>query len=488
MATKIDPKTAYWAAVYSDFGVFVQQAFATLYMGTQILPNWHLEAMIHCLEQATEGSMRRLIINLPPRHLKSFLVSVAWPAFILGRDPSAKIICVSYSDDLSRDLSRDFRRLIESDWYLRVFNKVHINRSTENETTTDAGGSRYATSIGGTLTGRGADIIIIDDPIKAEDAQSDHARNRVNSWYGSTLLSRLNDKQRGILVIVMQRLHVNDLTGYASANGAFHHLSLPALATRDERISLRNGAVQYRYKGDVLHPERESRAVLEEMRRLAGPRNFQAQYQQDPESPDGAMFKRSWIQLIRQRPKESRYGHLYVSIDSAASTAETADYSVFTMIYVDDSKFYVVDVERGRWDYEALLAKTLNYEKNFGGNLTFAIEGASTGISLILSLRQRGISVVDTTSKRSKDVRASIALPYIADRRLYVVDEPGRNAWVKGFLDELLSFPHGRHDDQVDSVCQLIPYAARRHGITSAYINDYTNEIPLEAPRRLIDR
>ena len=174
--------------------------------------------------------MPRLIINLPPRQLKSFIVSVALPAFILGMDPSAKIICISYSDDLAKALARDFKRIIESAWYRTVFPDVRPTKMTESEFVTDQGGTRYATSVGGTLTGRGGDFIIIDDPIKPEEALSDKARQSTNEWYKSTLLSRLDDKAKSVLILVMQRLHVNDLTGFVEASGGFHKLALPAIA------------------------------------------------------------------------------------------------------------------------------------------------------------------------------------------------------------------------------------------------------------------
>ena len=255
-------KQAYFAAVKSDALVFLQQAFMTIYPGKAFMSNWHLVAMVHCLEQGLRGKMPRLIINIAPRHLKSFIVSVAWPAFILGQDPSAKIICVSYSDDLAKVLSRDFKRIVESDWYRAIFPNVRLSKVTEGEVTTEAGGGRYATSVDGTLTGRGADFILIDDPIKPEEARSDKTRQKVNEWYRNTLLSRLDDKQRSVLILVMQRVHVNDLTGYVEAGGGFHKLSFPAIATRDEFVELRNGEQYFRRAGEPLHGDRESIDLL----------------------------------------------------------------------------------------------------------------------------------------------------------------------------------------------------------------------------------
>jgi len=226
----ISREQAYWAAVKSNLKVFLLQAFATTYPGKEFMDNWHIDAIVYALTLAIQGKMPRLIINLPPRYLKSFIVSVVLPAFILGMDPTAKIICVSYSDELAKTLARDFRRLVESTWYQKLFPNVRLSKVTEGEIVTTAGGSRLATSVGGSLTGRGGDFIIIDDPIKAEDALSDRARQSNNEWFNTTLLSRLDDKQRSVLILVMQRLHVNDLTGFVEGSGGFHKISLPAIA------------------------------------------------------------------------------------------------------------------------------------------------------------------------------------------------------------------------------------------------------------------
>ncbi len=246
--------------------------------------------------------MPRLIINLPPRYLKSFIVSVAWPAFVLGVDPTAKIICVSYAEGLSKLLARDFRRIVESDWYRKVFPHVVLKSSAQDEVVTDQGGCRFGVSVGGSLTGRGGDFIIIDDPLKPEDALSDKARQSNNGWLKSTLLSRLDDKKRSVLILVMQRLHVNDLTGYIEGAGDFYKLSFPAIAMQQEVIALRHGEHHVRQAGEPLHEELEDLDVLGKIRDQLGLRNFAAQYQQHPAAPEGALFKRKYLQVIEQMP------------------------------------------------------------------------------------------------------------------------------------------------------------------------------------------
>jgi predicted phage terminase large subunit-like protein len=454
-------KEIYLAALRSDLRVFLRQSFDTLYPGKEFQQNWHIDAVLYCLEESIEGRLPRLIINLPPRQLKSFIVSIVLPAFILGLDPTAKIICVSYSDELAKALSRDFKRIIESDWYRRIFAHVRPTKMTENEFATDAGGSRYATSVGGTLTGRGGDFIIIDDPIKPEDAFSDKARAATNEWYGSTLLSRLDDKAKSVLILVMQRLHVNDLTGFVEASGGFHKLALPAIAPKDELIPLSDDTAYERLAGEVLHEQREDLATVEAIRDQIGSYNFVAQYQQTPETPEGSLIKRKYIQVIGpSHPIQPGLWH-WVSIDSALSTAETADYSALSFGYSNREGHYVLFAERGRWDFEVLLKKALAYIERYP-RVTFIVEAAGSGISLIQYLRKRGIPCFSSMPRYDKMARAAWTLPTFAAGRVFLVNEPGNNEWVEPYINELVSFPNGRFDDQVDSLVQALTWAEPR--------------------------
>ncbi len=459
---KVTELDAFWAAVGVDMKVFMQQSFTTIYPGKEFLDNWHIDAIIFHLEQCICGEIPRLIINMPPRHLKSFIASVVLPAFILGRDPSAKIICISYSDDLARMLARDFRRIVESPWYQKLFPKVRPLKMTENEFVTESGGFRYATSVGGTLTGRGGDFIIIDDPIKPDDTMSEKVRNSTNEWYKSTLLSRLDDKKHSVLILVMQRLHVNDLTGFVEGSGAFKKLSLPAIAPKDEHIPIGIEEYHHRLTDTALHEEREGIDTLNKMRDEVGAFNFAAQYQQRPEMPEGSLIKRKWINVVEQAPLIDENGYLIVSIDAAASTSDTADYSAITLIYSKDAKHYVLHAERGRWDFETLKNKADAYVQKYGIRITFIIENASAGISLLYYLKSKGLRHFHDTPREDKVVRVARQLPTIASGRLLIVSRTGQNSWVEPFISELVNFPNGRFDDQVDSLVQAIRWAEPR--------------------------
>jgi hypothetical protein len=182
-----------------------------------------------------DGQIRRLAINLPPRHLKSLLASVAFPAWILGHQPSAEILCVGYAQELADRWSRDCRRIVASPWYRWLF-PTRLARVPQAmvEFETTARGRRIATSIGGVPTGRGADLIVIDDPLKPEEALSDARRESANEWYDSTLYNRLNDKAKGAVVLVMHRLHEDDLMGHVLAQEDWEIACFPAIAERDE--------------------------------------------------------------------------------------------------------------------------------------------------------------------------------------------------------------------------------------------------------------
>src|SRR4029453_3232832 len=255
------------------------------------------------------GTIKRLIINVPPRSLKSIMCSVAFPAFVLGHDPTKRLIVVSYSADLAIKHGNDFRPVVNFAENHASFSVMRISamKNTQTEVVTNLNGFRLAISIDGALTGRGGDIIIIDDPIAALAALSQKSREHVLHWYSNTLLSRLHDKKNGAIVLVMQRLHEDDLAGVLlRGSDEWTVLSLPAIADQDEEIPIGNGQIHFRRAGDVLHPEREPREVLESLRGDLGPEIFSAQYQQRPVPPGGATIKRAWLRRYDQLPQSGQ--------------------------------------------------------------------------------------------------------------------------------------------------------------------------------------
>src|SRR5271169_1690750 len=256
------------ALLRADFRPFLEKVFNTLSPGQIFIPAWHLGAIAYQLERVRRGESKRLIINMPPRSLKSVTASVAFPAFVLGHDPHRRIICVSYSGDLAKKHANDFRAVLEAPWYQTLFKRTRIGqKDSEIEIQLTARGFRLATSVGGTLTGRGGDLIVIDDPLKPDDAYSEAKRNAANQWFKSTLLSRLDDKRTGAIVIVMQRVHMDDLTGFVTGqSNEWTVLNLPAIAEVDEDIPISATEVYHRRAGEALSPVREPLSVLEELK------------------------------------------------------------------------------------------------------------------------------------------------------------------------------------------------------------------------------
>src|SRR5437868_13025933 len=225
----------YQVLLRQDFVSFAVRCFQDLNPQAELAMNWHIEVIAAKLTAVREGKIRRLIINLPPRHLKSLMASIAFPACCLGHDPSAQILCVSYAGPLADKLARDCRSIMMSPWYRRIFpTRLAPHRQAVQEFITTRQCYRLATSTGGVLTGRGADVIIIDDPLKPEEALSDAQRQAANEWYDHTLYSRLNDKRRGAIVIVMQRLHEDDLVGHVLGQEEWDIVRFPAIAEADE--------------------------------------------------------------------------------------------------------------------------------------------------------------------------------------------------------------------------------------------------------------
>ena len=295
-----------------DFQAFCQRVFRELLPGDVFRDNWHIDAICHEIMQTIEGNNQRLVVTVPPRSLKSLIISVALPAFVLGRDPSRRMVCISYSDELSAKMAADFRKVVNSAWYRKVFPKMAVKKNTDREITTTRNGGRFATSVGGTLTGRGGNLFIIDDPLKPADAFSEAKRNVVNDWLRHTLASRPDDKRLDKMILVMQRVHVDDPAGVLLATGQWRHLDLPAIADTDRIVELSYGGSYSWRAGTALHEEREPLEVLTQLRAEMGETAFSAQYLQRPVPLEGGMFKPR-LASNRRRISPRRPGQLFAA-------------------------------------------------------------------------------------------------------------------------------------------------------------------------------
>jgi predicted phage terminase large subunit-like protein len=443
------------AVCRNDFASFIRKCFHSLTPGAPFHMNWHLLATAYHLEQVRLGKIKRLIINMPPRSLKSIMSSVALSAFVLGHDPTKRVIAVSYGSDLAIKHANDFRAILNSPWYQHLFPATRISRikNTESEVTTTRGGYRLATSIDGTLTGRGGDMLMIDDPLKPIDALSDSKRERANDWFKNTLISRLDNKLDGSIVVVMQRLHTDDLTGMLLRDtDEWTLLSLPAIAEHEERIQIGPDTYHIRRVGDLLHAEREPQFILDSIRSQLGSDTFAAQYQQAPIPPGGAMIKRHWVGRYDHLPARSSSTSVIQSWDTASKEGGQNDWSVCTTWLRHGGQYYLIDVLRGRFDYPTLKARALSHAAAHKPN-KILIEDAGVGTALLAELKKTGLSAIGVKPERDKLTRMSIQSAKFESGRVLF---PNRAPWLAEVEAELFSFPGSRHDDQIDSISQAL--------------------------------
>lgn len=451
-----------------DLSVFSQKVFATLEPGTPYQHNWHIDHLCWQLMRVARGEIRRLIINVPPRSMKSITVSVAFTAWILGRDPTRRIICTSYADDLARKLSVDTRTVLDSLWYQKLFPRLELasRRPRNTELITTQQGYRYAAGMNGAILGRGADLIIIDDPIKATDVFSEKERRRVNEAFDNTLYTRLNDKRSGAIVIIMQRLHQDDLVGHVLTKGDWEVASLPAIETEARFYQLSDDPddVYFRQAGEVLHAAREPIEILEQLRRSQGSLTFSAQYLQAPVPPEGNIVKREWLRFYQQPPM--KFDMVIASWDTASTLSESSDYSVGTVWGAKGLDFYLLDRVRGRFEVPELRREVINLSARWKADQTI-IEDTDIGRAIAQDLRRAGEwRAILRKPRLDKQARFLAQSARFEAGQVHV---PPEAPWLAEWLEELLAFPKGRHDDQVDATSQALDYlTSRMHPLVAA--------------------
>jgi len=452
--------TEFSAILRTDFLAFACKFFTQLHSDTKFLQNWHHEALCFQLDQILAGQNTRLIINLPPRSLKSFFVSVAFPAFALAKKPNLKIVCASYSQELAAKHASDFRRIVESTSYRSLFQIDQPLKSTEAEYQTAAGGFRYATSVGGTLTGRGGDIIIVDDPLNAAEALSKASRERVNTWFTGTLLSRLDNKQTGAVVVVMQRLHQEDLSGFLLDQGDWKQIKFPAIAPDSIQVPLSSTRTHRWNKGAPLDERREPVAVLNAHRASIGTDSFNSQYFQEPVPETGNMLKKDWIRDVESLPQPQPDDEIVQSWDTAQKATDTSDFSVcLTFRIRNKNEYYLLDIFRDRLEFPELAKLVVSHAQKFQAD-SILIEDHGSGTSLIQDAKRRGLQgVVGHRPSSDKASRMQAQTPKLESGSLFL---PKSAPWRDDFLFEYKAFPKGRHDDQIDALSQFLQWRQNR--------------------------
>lgn len=462
-----------------DFTAFARKAWAWISAGEGIIWNWHLDAIAYELERITNGDNLRLLVTIPPRNGKSKMISSIWVAWILAQDPTRNFVGVSYSNDLSGKLARDCLSIMQSPWYRELFPHTVISpkRSAAMDFETTRGGGRLATSVTGTLTGRGGDIIILDDVIKPEEANSETTRNFVNEWYRSTLASRLNDKASGAIILVMQRLHQYDLVGMLLEAGGWHQLKLPAIAEEQETISLTRGRRYLRRAGEVLHAARESKEVLENLKASMGSAAFAAQYQQDPVPANGNVIDATWFKTFELDKLDRSYGYVVQSWDTASKENPHNDWSVGITALVVRKEVYVLNVMRRRMTIPVLMSMAISLAIDWNAR-ELLIEDQASGTQLIQFLRfESPRGVPSPIPRRPESDKLSRALGVAGMIEAGLVYLPEEATWLAEFKSELLGFPNTRFDDQVDALSQLLNWVREQASV----------RVPVNAGPELMD-
>ena len=449
----------YRALLRLDFNPFIEKGFYELNPTTPFLRNWHIEVIAAELEACRRGETKRLIINVPPRSLKSICASVAFPAWLLGHKPSSQIICASYAQDLANKHAIDCRTLLLSKWYQDLFpTRLSNQRQAVQEFMTTRKGFRMATSVGGGVIGRGAEIIIIDDPLKPDEALSDTQRKSVNDWYDHTLYSRLNDKRNGCIILIMQRLHEDDLVGHVQGQELWKIVRLPAIADLDESYLVQTpyGKKHFmRRAGEPLHVEREPLEVLARLREAQGEYNFSGQYQQAPAPLGGGMVRTEWFKKYMPADLPSKFEMIFQSWDTANKPTELSNFSVCTTWGVKEKHVYLLHVLRKRLGYPELKRAVREQAEAFGPK-TILIEDKASGTQLIQELVSEDMHAI----KRYEPTMDKIMRMHSVSNTIEngAVHIPDKAAWLPEYLHELATFPKGKHDDQVDSTSQALDW------------------------------
>jgi predicted phage terminase large subunit-like protein len=444
----------------TDFAMFVERSFRELNPETTYLRNWHIEVIADALEQCRLGKLRRLVINVPPRSLKSHMTSICFVAWLLGHNPSSQIICASYAQDLADKLAGDCRSLVTSPWYRSLFpgTRLATRRPPVSDFTTTEKGFRLATSVGGVLTGRGADFVIIDDPLKPEEALSETQRKAANNWFDHTLISRLNSKRDGCVILVMQRLHEDDLVGHVLRQGGWRQLKFPAIAEENETFRIKTPygrKIVSRKQGEALHPEREPLAVLEQVREIQGEYNFAGQYQQAPAPLGGGLVKAEWFKTYSAVDRPEKFEMMFQSWDTANKPSELSDFSVCTTWAVKEKHLYLLHVFRKRLGYPELKRAVREQALAFDPQ-TIIIEDKASGTQLIQELIDDRLHAI----KRYEPTMDKIMRMHSVTNTIEngFVHLPEKAAWVGEYLHELTIFPNGKYDDQADSTSQALDW------------------------------
>jgi len=474
-------------------------------------PTWDLGAfqieLIETLDQLEKGTLKNaegkpvnnLLVTMPPRFAKSTFATILFPTYFMARDPSRYTMTCSYNDKLATDFGRQVRNLAEDPRLQQLFPKFGPSKDSRavDVWRTEENGAYYAIGVGGTTSGRPANLLVLDDPIKArEEAESMTQRNKSWNYYASALSTRLQPDNYGNppkQIVVLTRWHPDDIAGRLQRSedwkeGHWAHINFPAIRTIKTRAIARSALPHDhpQYIPDVSKVTQSQRIFQEEQevslwperfplpdllrRRRLNPREFASLYQQTPYIEGGNLIKSEWWQYTPSDIRPERFAAVVITMDTAFKKTEQSDYSVAVTAGIDHGgDMHILDVMRGRYDFPELKqrAMSLNAKWRGKGLRGLYIEDKASGQSLIQELkRQSGMSIIPYKVGHDKVSRLNAVLPLIEGGRVFLPEEA---PWLDEFMEECMSFPGGTHDDQVDAFAMALEVLSRTHVTPEAY-------------------
>jgi predicted phage terminase large subunit-like protein len=459
-------KKLYKKALRHDFVTFIAKVFSTINPGVQYQPNWHINLIAKHLEAIRTGQIKRLIINMPPRALKSVCISVAWPAWLLGHNPSSRIMAASYSSILSTKHSLDTRLVISSNWYKKLFpnTKIFKGHNQKSKFLTTKNGFRFALGVGGSATGEGGDFLIIDDPHNPTEINSTKMRNKAIEWFEQTFVTRLNDQNKGAIVLVMQRLHQDDLSAHLESSGNWTTLKIPAIAPCDIKYKLGDFSKLYK-ENELLNKRRDQREFLHNIEQEIGSRNYAAQFLQEPLPVSYSLLSLENIHYFEKVPE--RFDFFVHSWDTAIKVSEKTDYSVGTIWGILGDKYYLLGMIRKKLIYSALkneLEKQINkYNPRF-----VLIEDKASGQPLIQDLKLAGFTNIRAIKPTLDKVTRFAAIIHFFENGTVLI--PNKSAFNQVLIAEITNFPGSKHDDIIDSISQFLNFIKNQNKNNTAKI------------------
>jgi len=443
-----------------SFPDFIRKAWPIIEPANALIESWYVGYLCEHLELVARGEIKKLLINMPPRYGKSNIVTILWPVWTWTQNPYLRWIFCSYSGSLSIKHSLARRRVIESDWYQDCWGglvTIQDDQNQKQEYENTARGHMIATSVGGTLTGKGGDIIVEDDMLKPDEAESEAMRYHMVSMHRNVLSSRLDNPKTGIRVVVEQRTHVEDLSGtILKHERGWHHLVLPLVAEKKTIIEFPISKKRIvREESELLNVERHGQAEVDDLKRTMGTRTFVAQAQQNPTSEIGNILKRQWWRYYSVLP--SGFDVLIASWDMSFKETEDGSFVVGQMWGKRGADYYLIHQKRERCDFSEALQMVILMSQQYPHATGHLVEDKANGPAIISSLQKKVSGIVPIQPQGSKIARAQAVSPIVEGGNVYL-PEPAKHPWVADFIEECAAFKgtSGEINDQVDAMTQAI--------------------------------